>query len=187
MIHKMSSKSFYEFVTLAVARELEYFINESNYTVAFNSNIKNLVDELKALGKLNIEFMVLFNTSGEIALINEEIVGGYIAERMVKQLRADYGINDEEEILKKIINGENREKELFISNIYKYLIKILKEIYKDIRYRKEVLESYKKRYSLNNMETEEMAVTLASILIIEDICGYLSLDVELKNIIIQNL
>ena len=46
-------------------------------------------------------------------------------------------------------------------------------------------ESYKKRYLLGHISEEMLPMSIASILILEDICAYLSFDVKLTEIIPQ--
>lgn len=185
MDKKISSKSFCEFINLVCAREVEYFILESNYTTKFNNNIKQIVEELKTIGKTSVEFMVLFNTKGEIALINEEIIGGYVGENLIENLKSTYKYTDINTLIGSSKKYPYKDKQAFIIKIYEDLCRILNEIYKDIKYRKEVAESYKNRYSLVHVSEDMLPMSIASILILEDICAYLSFDVELTEIIPQ--
>ncbi|WP_286908372.1 hypothetical protein [Clostridium sp. UBA1652] len=185
MDKKISSKSFFEFINLVCAREVEYFMLESNYTTKFNNNIKQIIEELKTIGKISVEFMVLFNTKGEIALINEEIIGSYVGEILIENLKTTYKHTDIDTLIGLSEKYSYEEKQTFIINIYEDLCRILNEIYKDIKYRKEVAESYKNRYSLANVREDMLPMSIATILILEDICAYLSFDVELTKIIPQ--
>lgn len=187
MSEKISSKDFFDFIKLVGARELEYFICEANYTTTFNNNIKGIVDELIDQGKKSIEFMVLFNTKGEIALINEEIIGGYLGGKLIEDLRLHYRVDDINVLAEEISKKEYIDKQEFIVTSYQSICRILKEIYKDIKYRREEGESYKNRYSLNSINEEGLPISIASILVLEDICAYLSFDVELRDIIPQKI
>ena len=185
MKKKISSKGFFEFVNLVSARELEYFIFESSYTTKFNNGIKDIVEDLKKQGKINIEFMILFNTKGEIALINEEIIGGYVGENLIQDLKQNYNIENINELIDDMEKKSYEEKQEFIEIIYRSLCRILNEIYKEVKYRKEIEESYRKRYIIEKINGQELPIAIVSILIVEDICAYLSFDVELTRTIPQ--
>lgn len=176
---KKKYKSFKEFLGIACSRELEYFIFDSQFTSAFNYRMKKLSEEVKDSGKDNISFSVIFNTEDEVAIIDASIVGSYISNNFVAHMENKYKGIVINKIIKNVINGKEKNKQDFIIISYDILYKTLEELYKDIKYNKEVLNKYIKEYKLEENIRKDIPIVVCSLLILEDMCAYLSIHKEI--------
>ncbi|QGU96232.1 hypothetical protein GOM49_15015 [Clostridium bovifaecis] len=173
---KKNYKSFAQFLSTVCARELEYFILDSKFTSAFNYRIKKMVDEVKKEGKEDIEFSVLFNTDGEIVLIDAEIIGNFISNNYVVYIQKFYKDAPLNKIIKEVINGSEKGRRDFITVSCSILYKTLEELYKDIKYKKETVVKYGISYGLQTYEGENLSIIVAILLMMEDVCEYLSIN-----------
>ncbi|KOA19625.1 hypothetical protein CLHOM_17140 [Clostridium homopropionicum DSM 5847] len=173
---KKSYKSFSEFLSAACSRELEYFIYDSKFTSAFNYRMKKLMEEAENKGKGSINFSIIFNTEEEVAIIDAAIIGRYVSNSFITIIESKYkgiAINN---IIKKVTIGNEKNKEDFIVVSYNTIHKVMEELYKDIKYNKKVLEEYVKEYKLEEYRNRDLPIVICSLLILEDICGYLKID-----------
>lgn len=168
-------RNFSEFISECSSRELEYFIFDSKFTTAFNQRIKELTNEIEAEGKKSVEIAIIFNTEGEIALIDSYIIGNYIGNSYVKHMEEYYKETSLNNIVKHVVNGNDKSQKDFLMISYKILYDTLNSIYFDIKCRKETLENYISGYNLKSCHQEDCSIVVASILIVEDICKYVSI------------
>lgn len=168
-------RNFSEFVSECSSRELEYFIFDSKFTTAFNERIKEIIDEIEMQGKKSVELAIIFNTEGEIALIDSFIIGNYIGNSYIKHMEEYYKEASLNNIVKHVVNGSEKAKRDFSILSYTILYSTLNSIYCDIKCRKETLESYVSSYNLKHCKDDDCSIVVASILIVEDICKYIGI------------
>lgn len=168
-------RNFSEFVSECSSRELEYFIFDSKFTTAFNQRINELMNDISMEGKKSVELAIIFNTEGEIALIDSFIIGNYVGNNYVKHMEEYYKEASLNNIVKHVVNGNEKSKKDFIILSYSILYNTLNSIYSDIKCKRETLESYIKLYNLKHCEHDDCSIAIASILIVEDICKYMGI------------
>ena len=169
-------RSFDDFVTVSASRELEYFILDSKFTTMFNSRMKQVFEEIKKEGKDEVEFSVIFNTDGEVAIINSEIIGKFIGNSFKISMEQGYkeiGLN---KIVKQVVNGNEKIKKDFVLVSFDILYKILREIYSEIKCKREIVYKYKSQFHMAQYEREDIGAIIAVVLILEDICKYIQID-----------
>ena len=169
-------KNFCDFISLAASRELEYIIFDAKYTTHFNTNMKELLKDIKNKDKKDLDLTIMFNTNGEIAIIDSKIVGKYMANYYNIQMEQYYKGVKLNKIVRDVINGRDKIKRDFIIVSYKIIYKVLKEIYMDIKYNKSIFEEYKIRYGFKNYREKDVSIIIISILILEDICSYIGIE-----------
>lgn len=169
-------KNFGDFLSVAASRELDYFILDGEYTSAFNYRIKKVVEDIKVQKKDNIEFSILFNTNGEIAVIDAVIIGDFISDCYGLKLSKYYKDKQVDKIIKDVRGGNDKAISDFIYISYSILYEIIDEIYKEIKWHKDMMEKYKNPYSLNNYTEKDLPILMLCFLILEDICRYLGID-----------
>lgn len=179
---KKDYKSFKDFLSMAIAKDLEYFVLDSKFTSAFNYRIKRLLDEIKKEGKDDIDFSVLFNTEGEVSLIDANILGNFISNSYVLLIEKYYKNITLEKIVKEVVGGNEKNKRDFIMISCSLMYKVLRELYKDITYKKEIVNKYRLTYKIENYEGEDSPVITVILLIMEDVCQYLSIN---RNILLN--
>ncbi len=168
-------RNFSEFVAECSSQELEYFIFDSKFTTMFNERIGEIVEEIRKEGKKSIELAILFNTKGEIALIDSYIVGRYIGNNYNLHMEEYYKEASLNNIVKHVINGNRKSKKDFLILSYNTLNNILNTIYSDIKFKKDTLKGYIDAYDLKHCVGDDCALVVAVILILEDICKYLGI------------
>lgn len=173
---RKSYKSFSEFLSEACSRELEYFIYDSKFTSAFNYRMKKLMKEAESKGKENINFSIIFNTEEEIAIIDAAIIGRYVSSSFITLMESKYKGITINNVIKKVTNGNKKNKEDFIIVSYNTIHKVMDELYKDIKYNKKVLDEYVKEYKLEEYKNKDLPIVICALLILEDVCGYLKID-----------
>jgi hypothetical protein len=169
-------KNFSEFVSECSSRELEYFIFDSKFTTSFNQRINELMDQIEAQGKKSVELAIIFNTEGEIALIDSFIIGSYIGNNYIKHMEQYYKEVSLNNIVKHVVNGNQKSKKDFLILSYTILYNALNSIYSDIKCKRETLENYINLYNLKHCQQDDCSIVVASILIMEDICKYMSIE-----------
>lgn len=169
-------KRFSDFVAIASARELEYFILDSKFTSNFNYNMKKLIDEIEKEKNEDIGFSVLFNTNGEIAIINADILGKHIGNRYNITIEEYYKNVSLNKIVRDVINGSDKSKRDFINISYSILYDTIESIYSEIKCKKDTVDNYKRDYFFNDYKKEDIGAVIACILIIEDICKYIGIE-----------
>lgn len=169
-------RRFSDFVAIAAARELEYFVLDSKFTSSFNYRMKKLIDEIEKEENQDIGFTVIFNTNDEIALINADIIGKYVGNNFNIKIEEYYKNASLNKIVRDVINGSDKSKKDFIKVSYSILFNTLDTIYSEIRCKKDTVETYKGNYFLNDYNGEDVGAVIASVLIIEDICRYIGIE-----------
>lgn len=172
-------RRFSDFVSIASARELEYFILDSKFTSNFNYNMKKLIDEIKDEKNEDIGFSILFNTNGEIAVINADILGKHIGNKYNITIEEYYKNVSLNKIVRDVINGSDKSKKDFINISYLILYNTIETIYSEIKCKKDTVENYKRNYFLNDYKENDIGAVIACILIVEDICKYIGIEGQL--------
>ena len=166
-------RNFSEFVAIAAERELESFIIDANYTSSFNYRMKKLLEEIKREKKSDLEFSVLFNTKGEIALISPKIVGDFISDCYKGLMMQYYKNTNLDTIINKVLSGNEKAKRDFVIVSYKTLYKVLDELYEEIKCRKDIMYKYMMSFNLRNLNLKDTPLKISVLLILEDICKYM--------------
>lgn len=172
-------KNFSDFIAVAAGSELEYFILDSKFTTEFNVKIKEVFRELRSEGKEEIELSVLFNTEGEIVVIDANILGKFLANKYTIVLEEYYKDATLNKVIRSIINGSEKSQKDFIAISYSIFYRTLNELYKEIKCKKEVINHCKDRYKLKGYEGNDISIVIISLLIIEDMCKYIGVKGEL--------
>lgn len=175
---KKAYRSFADFIKVASSKELGYFVLDGKYSTNFNNRIRNLMYDIGQEGKVAADFFALFNTKGEIAVIDEEIVGAYISDRYNIVIESYYKKSNLNSIVSSVVNGNEKVKRDFVLISYGCIYKTLKEIYKEIIYRKDIGDIYMKLLGLKDYQGEDSAVIILATLITEDICRYLGININ---------
>jgi len=166
-------RHFAHFVAEASARELEYFVMDSKFTSMFNYRMKRLVEEIRKEGKETIGLSILFNTEGEVVLIDADIIGKFIGDNYNITIQKYYKVDSLNKVVREVVNGSEKAQRDFIAVSYSILYNTLNELYKEVKYRKEIGERYKSIYFLSEYSGEDLPIVITSLLIIEDICKYI--------------
>lgn len=177
-------KHFSDFTAEASARELENFITDSRYTTSFNERIKEMMEEIKLQSNVESEIIIIFNTEGEIAIIDSDIIGKFIGDNYNLSLERYYKNTNLNKIVKMVVNGNEKIQHDFLRISYKVIFDTLKIIYSEIKSRKELLQKYKDYYSIYEMKKEDIVAIIACLLILEDICKYMSIN---KSVLLTNI
>lgn len=173
-------RNFSEFIAESTKREMEAIILDSKFTKEFNLNIKKLYDSIKMDGNDNIEFTILFNTSGEIAVIDGYILGNYVADKYTLAMEQYYKNNKLNKVVKQVVNGSRKSMEDFLILSEKVLYNTFLSMFSEIKTRKDVIERYKYNKSmLESYKGEDLPIIFISILIVEDICKYLGIKMDI--------
>jgi hypothetical protein len=172
-------RNFSQFVEEASTRELAYFILDSKFTSMFNSRMRELVGEINSDGNSIIDASVIFNTHGEVALIDGVIIGKYIANNYRISMEASYKNATLNKVVKHVVNGSEKAQMDFVAVSYNILYKTFNELYQEVRCRKDLCKKYKEQYLMSDYEGDDTAIVLCSLLILEDICKYLGVKQKL--------
>jgi hypothetical protein len=172
-------RRFSDFVAIASARELEYFILDSKFTSNFNYNMKKLFDEIKNERNGDMSFTILFNTNGEIALINADILGKHIGNKYNLTIEEYYKNASLNKIVRDVINGSDKSKRDFIDISFSILYSTLAGIYSEIKCKKETVDTYRINFLLEDYTDNDIGAVVACILILEDICKYIGIQENL--------
>jgi hypothetical protein len=179
-------RHFGDFVAVASARELEYLVMDARYTSGFSMRIKEVIDDIRRSGREIAEFSVLFNTDGDIAIIDANIVGRFVADRycvIIEDYYKDASLN---KIIRSVVNGNDKVQKDFLTVSYKILYDTLEEIYRDIKCRRDILNGIKENFNLSYYNREDVSVVAASLMILEDICKYIGISGELLRGIVND-
>lgn len=179
-------RRFSDFVAIASARELEYFILDSKFTSNFNYNMKKLFDEIKNERNGDMSFTILFNTNGEIALINADILGKHIGNKYNLTIEEYYKNASLNKIVRDVINGSDKSKMDFIDISFSILYNSLDAIYSEIKCKKDTVDTYKRNYFLEQYYENDIGAVIACILILEDICKYIGIEGNLMVQAVKN-
>ncbi len=172
-------RNFSEFISECSSQELEYFIFDSKFTTMFNQRINELIKDIRAEGKKSIELSIIFNTEGEIALIDGYIIGRYISNNYDMHMEQYYKETSLNNIVKHVVNGNKKSKKDFLILSYEILYNTLNSIYSDIKFKKDTLQGYINAYDLKHCVGDDCALVVVTILILEDICKFLRINEEI--------
>jgi hypothetical protein len=175
-------RRFSDFVAIAAARELEYFVMDSKFTSSFNYRMKKMIDEIKQEKDEGIDFSILFNTNGEIALIDANLIGRYIGNNYNVTIEEYYKNASLNKIVRDVINGSEKSQKDFITVSYSILFHTIDTIYSEIKCKKDTVDNYKRDYLLTDYEEADVGAVIACVLIIEDICRYIGIR---ENLVLQ--
>lgn len=167
---------FTDFLSIAVSRELEYFILDSKFTSAFNYRVKEIIRAVEKEGKKDAELSVLFNTEGEIALIDAGVLGKFISDNYSILVERYYKGVKLEKVIKNIKCGGDKVKIDFVKISYSILYKGIEELYKEIRCKKELKDKYMDKYNLKKYAGNDSTAIVIVLLILEDICKYIEIN-----------
>lgn len=177
-------RHFGDFVAVASARELEYLIMDARYTSGFSYRMRKILDEISGVEKDITGLSIFFNTEGDVAIIDANIVGRFIADRycvMIEEYYKNAAIN---KIIRNVVNGSDKVQKDFLIVSYNVLYDTFEELYRDIKCRKDLINSIKKSFNLLDYKEGDVSVVIAVLLILEDICKYIGIKGEkLTNII----
>lgn len=169
-------RCFTDFLSVACSRELEYFILDSSFTSAFNYRVKGIIKEIEKEGKEDIEFSVLFNTEGEVVLIDANILGKFISDNYNISMEKYYKGISLDKIIKEVKYGNEKIKIDFIKISYSILYKTINELYKEIKCKKELKNKYIQKYNLEQYKGMDTSIIVCVLLILEDVCRYISIE-----------
>lgn len=167
--------NFRDFLSTVISRELEFFILDSKFTSAFNYRIKELFDQIENNGKNDVELSVLFNTEGDIAVIDAQILGQFLSDSYYVKIQEYYKNMPLNKIINRAVNGNEKIQTDFLTISYKILLNQLNELYKDIRYKKEVLNRYISYYKLEQYVEKDLPLHIISLIILEDVSKYMKI------------
>ena len=168
-------RRFSDFVAVSASRELDYLILDANHTSFFSKKMKQMIEEIKIEGRAIADFMVLFNTEGDIAVIDANIVGRFVGDRYCAVIEEYYKNASLNKIVKSVVNGNEKVQRDYIILSYKALYNTLTEIYTEIKSRRDIINYYKKRYTIEDYNESDVAAVVGTLLILEDVCKYMKL------------
>jgi hypothetical protein len=177
-------RRFSDFVAIAASKELEYFVLDSKFTSSFNYRMKKMIEEIKQEKNEDIEFSILFNTNGEIALIDANVIGRYIGNNYNITIEEYYKNASLNKIIRDVINGSEKSQKDFITISYSILYHTIDTIYSEIKCKKDIVDNYKRDYMLVDYNEADIGAVIACILIIEDICRYIGIR---ENLVLQSV
>lgn len=166
--------NFSDLVAAASARELGYMIINAEYTKAFSLRLKNIISELDHKQRAFASISCMFNTKGDIAIIDEALVGQFISIRYKSSMEEHYRGTSLNKIARAVMDGGEKRVLDFLSLSYDLIYEILSEIYKEVKCRKDVLKQHKEKYNITSYNKEDNAIVTIVLMIIEDIIKYLS-------------
>lgn len=172
-------RNFSEFISECSSKELEYFIFDSKFTTMFNERVSEVIKDIKEEGKKSIDLAIIFNTEGEVALIDGYIIGRYIANNYKMHMEQYYKETSLNNLVKHIVNGNEKSKKDFLILSYRILYNTLNSIYCDIKFKKDTLRDYINTYDLKHCVGDDCALVVVTILILEDICKFLRINESL--------
>lgn len=181
-------RHFADFVSISACRELGFYILDSEFTEDFNYKLKETIEGVNEIGRDGTAFNVVFNTEGEVVIIDAELLGKFISNSFNIGVTGVYKTASLNKIVRNVINGTDKVKNDFVIIAYSILYNTLGYIYSEISYNKSLTEKYKKLYNLEDYEKNDFPIIVSAILIMEDICKYLDISSEyLKNCIFNDI
>lgn len=173
----MSKKygNFSDLVAASASRELSTLVMNAEYTRGFSIKLRNILDDLEGLERDLASVSVMFNTEGDIAIIDEALVGRFIALRYKSVMEEYYKGIPLNKILRAVLEGGEKRTLDFLSISYDVLYDTLMELYKEIRCKKDVINVFKQRYNISSYNKEDTAVVTVVLMIIEDMMKYISI------------
>lgn len=164
---------FSDLITASAARELGLLVLSADYTRAFSIRLGNLLNEFDSRERDLASISVMFNTEGDIAIIDEALVGRFVALRYKTVMEEYYKGTPLNKIIKAVMEGGEKRVLDFLSISYDVLYESLQELYKEIRCKKEVLNKFRQRYNIASYNREDSAAVTLVLMILEDIVSYI--------------
>lgn len=181
-------RHFADLVSISAYRELGFYILDSRFTKDFCDKLSETINDVSGLGRDGTAFNVVFNTEGEIAIIDAEILGKFISNSFNIGVTGVYKGVSLNRIVRNVINGTDKVKNDFVIIAYSILYNTLGYIYSEISYNKSLTEKYKKLYNMGDYVRNDFPIIIGVILIMEDICKYMDISQEyLKNCITNEI
>lgn len=165
-------KNFMQFLELVSANELNYFILDSKFKDGFNQRMKSLVKEIKE--DFDGDLRIVFNTHGEVAIIDSTVLSTYISDLYRRTMEAKYKGNRIEDIIKKTCDSGDIVKISFLKVSYASLYQSFDSIYKEIAYKNQHLENNKKYFGIEGYKKSDAAIVILTLMVLEDISKYIS-------------
>jgi len=169
------NRKFAKFVEVAAIKEQDYFILDATYTNEFNVKVKELLIEIELEGKNDLGVSVIFDTKGDIVLIDAGIIGKYIASCYNYYISNYYKEDSLNRIIIEVINGGDKAQIDFIKVSYTVIYDIMAGLYKEIKCKEEILKQYKNKFGFNNDYYSDEVIIVTSLLILEDISKYITI------------
>lgn len=173
---KMKFNKFSNLISISAQKHIDDLVINSHFTSAFNYRIKKMFDEIKSERKSDIDFPIIFNTKGEVAIIDTKIIGDFIADEYSVMIEKYYRNEKMYKLINKIASGSEKARMDFVNISYTILYKIIDQLYEEIISKKALLNKLKIRYGIINYDNEDKVIVLLSMLILEEICRYIDLD-----------
>ena len=167
---------FSDLVAAAATRELGFLILSAEYTKGFSMRLKKIIDELNGSERVLASVSVMFNTEGDIAIIDESLVGRFISIKFKSAMEEYYKGVPLNKIVRAVIEGGEKRILDFLSLSYDVLYDTLEEMYREVRCKKEVLANFKTRYNIASYNKEDTPVVTAVLMIMEDIINYIGMN-----------
>ncbi|NLP27453.1 MAG: hypothetical protein GX370_01525 [Clostridia bacterium] len=165
--------NFSELVAAASARELGFMIINAEYTRAFSVRLKKIISELDEKRRALASISCMFNTKGDIAIIDETLVGKFLAIRYKSIMEEHYRGMPLNKIARSLMDGGEKKLLDFLSLSYDVIYETLHEIYKEIKCRKDILKVHKEKYNIASYNKEDAAMVTIVLMVLEDIIKYL--------------
>ncbi|MDP4089000.1 MAG: hypothetical protein Q8930_06975 [Bacillota bacterium] len=166
---------FFDLTGAAAARELGMMVLSAEYTRAFSLRLRNILEELDDKERDLASISVMFNMEGDIAIIDEALVGSFVALRYKSVMEEYYKGTPLNKIARSVMEGGEKRILDFLDISYDVLYDTLQELYKEIVCKKEVLNTFKMRYNISSYNKEDSAVVAIVLMILEDMVNYMGI------------
>ncbi|NEZ46709.1 hypothetical protein FDF74_05700 [Clostridium niameyense] len=173
---KKFSNNFSDFLSDVIVEKMRIFILNGSFKKKFNEDMKKMIKEMKGSEKEKIDLIIMFNTDGNIAIIDESIIAKIIYNDYENLMRLYYRISSLNKLIKNLLMGDKIIKESFIKVSYKVFYNSLIKIYSELKCRKDIIVKYRLKYNLVNYNKEDISIIVLIILILEEICFQFNLD-----------
>ena len=172
---KNGTSNFSESIVVSTEKNIDQLVNNARFTTAFNYRIKKLIEEIKTRKK-DIEFLAIYNTEDEIAIIDAKIIANFVADNFVIMIEKYYRNEKVFNIIRKVKRGNKKARLDFINISYNILYKTFDEIYKEIYYDRETINKMKIKYGIIEYSSKDLIIVILSLTILEDICKQVDID-----------
>ncbi|KYH35429.1 hypothetical protein CLTEP_06050 [Clostridium tepidiprofundi DSM 19306] len=172
---KNGVRKFSDIVAISSEKNINYLVYNARFTSAFSYRIKKLIAEIRDVKK-DIDFIAMFNTEGDIAIIDTKIIADFIADNYVVMIEKYYRSEKAFNIIKKVRRSNKKVRLDFTNVSYNILYKTFDEIYREIYYDKKIVNKMKIKYGIMEYSNKDLIVVLLSLTILEDICKQVDID-----------
>ncbi|GAA0733929.1 hypothetical protein [Clostridium oceanicum] len=168
-------RDFSSFVEQSVAKRINFLVSDATFKTTFEDRVKKMIEDVKKKKNEEIDLVILFNTEGNIAIIDEYIISKFITNNYINLIRMYYRVGQTNKVIKDIVNSNNSVKENFLITSYKTIYNSIIKIYEDMTCRRDVIMRYKIKYQLLDYNKEDISAIVITIMIMEDICKCIGL------------